>query len=196
MKALILGGCGKMGSLAAQDLIKSDDVTQVILADKNLDMAKVPDPVKKSNRVKVEYLDVTKSLRELVKAISANDIVINCAGPYSLFDPHTTVKAAIEAGVNYVDICDDFNATKNIFKLDQSAREAGVTICTGLGLLPGTTNILAKYGAAKLDVLDEISISAVIALLDPVGKAGISQALKFSVLQVRLLTPYHAMSRG
>ena len=177
MKALILGGCGKMGSLVGQDLIESDDVTRVILADINLDMAKVPEPVQKSHKVSVEYLDVTKSFPELVKAIRGNDIVINCVGPYSLFDPRTTVKAAIKAGVNYVDICDDFEATKKIFELDESARGAGVTICTGLGLGPGTTNILAKYGADKLDALDEIKIFAIIALLDPVGKAGISQAL-------------------
>jgi lysine 6-dehydrogenase len=177
VKALILGGCGKMGALVGQDLIKSDDVTQVILADINLDMAKVPEPVQKSPKVSVEYLDVTESFAELVKAIRGNDIVINCVGPYSAFDPHMTVKAAIEARVDYVDICDDFDATKRIFELDESATEAGVTVCTGLGIGPGTTNMLAKYGADKLDALDEIKILAIIALLDPVGKAGISQAL-------------------
>ena len=177
MKALILGGCGKMGSLVSQDLIKSEDVTEVILADINLDMAKVPEPVPESHKISVEYLDVTKSFPELVKAVRGSDIVINCVGPYSLFDPLTTVMAAIEAGVNYIDICDDFDATKKIFELDQPAKEAGVTICTGLGAGPGTTNMLAKYGADKLDAVDEIKIFAIIALLDPVGKAGISQAL-------------------
>lgn len=177
MKVLILGGCGKMGSFVVQDLIKSDGITRVVLADINLDMARVPEFVQKSPIVSVEYFDVTQSFQELVKAISQNDIVINCVGPYSLYDVCVTVKAAIEAGVNYVDICDDFNSTQKIFELDQTAREAGVSICTGLGLTPGTTNVLAKYGADKLEVLDEINVFAIIALLDPVGKAGISQAL-------------------
>lgn len=177
MRALILGGFGKIGFLVGQDLIKSNDVTKVTLADINLNMAKVPESMQKSNKVSVEYLDVNGSFSELVKAMRANDIVINCVGPYSVFDPCTTVKAAIEAGKNYVDVCDDFDATKKIFELDESAKEAGITICTGLGLGPGITNMLAKYGAEKLDEPDEIKILAIVALIDPIGKAGISQAL-------------------
>lgn len=176
MKVLILGGCGFCGSSIARDLIKSDEVTQIRLADINLDMAKVAESVQKSKKVSVEYLDVTKSYPDLVKAIRGNDIVINTVGPYPLFGT-TTIKAAIDARVNYLDICDDCSVTKEIFKLDESARKAGVSICTGMGWTPGLTNMLARYAADKLDSVDEIEIFFIIALVDPIGKAGLEQAM-------------------
>lgn len=176
MKALILGGCGFIGSSIARDLIKSDQVTQVTLADKKVDMAKVTSSVKTSPKVSVRHLDVMAPFADLVKAISGNDVVINCVGPYSE-DSINTVKAAIEAGVTYADVCDNCAITQKIFELDESAKKAGVGVCTGLGSSPGVTNILAKYGADKLDTVDEIDVFFVVALIDPIGTAGLTQAM-------------------
>lgn len=176
MKVIILGGCGFIGSSIARDLIKSERVMKVTLADKNTDMAKVADSVKASQKVTVKYLDVNTSFTDLVKTISGNDVVVNCVGPYSE-DSINTVKAAIEAGVTYTDVCDNCIVTKEVFKLDEAAKEAGVCVCTGLGSSPGVTNMLAKYGADKLDTVDEIDIFFVIALIDPIGTAGLVQAM-------------------
>lgn len=176
MRALILGGCGFIGSSIARDLIKSDDVAQVRLVDISLDMTKVAESVKTSQKVSTEYLDVAKSFSALVEMIKGNDVVINCVGPYSELSIDI-VKAAIEAGVDYVDVCDNCSVTKQIFELDALAKRAGVTICTGLGSSPGTTNMLAKYGADKLDAVDEIEVFFVIALINPIGRAGLTQAM-------------------
>lgn len=175
MKALILGGCGFIASSIARDLIKSDDVAQVILADINVDMAKVAESVQRSSKITMLNLDVN-DFPALVKAIRGNDIVLNCVGPYSESSINT-VKAAIEAGVTYTDVCDNCSITKKIFELDEPARKAGVTVCTGLGVSPGATNMLAKYGADKLDTVDEIGVYFVIALIDPIGTAGLTQAM-------------------
>ncbi len=176
MKILILGGCGFIGSSIARDLIKSDEVVQVTLADIKVDMAKVAESVQRSQKVSTEYLDVTGSFPDLVKAIRGNDVVINCVGPYSESSVDT-IKAAIEAGVNYADVCDNCSVTKSFFELDELAKKAGITVCTGLGSSPGTTNMLAKYGADKLDAVDEIGVFFVIALIDPIGTAGLTQAM-------------------
>jgi len=175
VKALILGGCGFIASSIARDLIKSDDVAQVILADINVDMAKVAESVQRSSKITMLNLDVN-DFPALVKAIRGNDIVLNCVGPYSESSINT-VKAAIEAGVTYTDVCDNCSITKKIFELDEPARKAGVTVCTGLGVSPGATNMLAKYGADKLDTVDEIGVYFVIALIDPIGTAGLTQAM-------------------
>ena len=175
MKALILGGCGFIASSIARDLIKSDDVAQVILADINVDMAKVAESVQRSSKITMLNLDVN-DFPALVKAIRGNDIVLNCVGPYSESSINT-VKAAIEAGVTYTDVCDNCSITKKIFELDETARKAGVTVCTGLGVSPGATNMLAKYCADKLDTVDEIGVYFVIALIDPIGTAGLTQAM-------------------
>jgi len=175
MKVLILGGCGYMGSSAARDLIKSDEVSQVVLVDKKMDMTKVHESVRNSKKISTLTLDIT-DFQALVRVIEGNDVVINTVGPYSRFGTQP-VKAAIAAGVNYVDICDDCNVTKQIFDLDESARKAGVSICTGFGGGPGITNIIAKYAADKLDKVDEIQIFWAVALNDPFGQAGLTQAM-------------------
>ena len=169
MKAIILGGCGDMGSSVARDLIKSDDVAEVILADKRIDMASVHESVRNSKKVSTQTLDVT-DFEALVKAIRGNDVVINIVGPYYKFGIQT-MKAAIKAGVNYIDICDDYDVTRDAFALDESARKAGVSICIGFGGAPGSTNMLAKYAADKLDEVDEIHILWAAGFNDPVGPA-------------------------
>ena len=176
MKVMILGGCGFIGSSIARDLIKSERVIEVTLVDKNTDMTKVANSVKTSHKVTVKHLDVNTSFAELVKTISGNDMVVNCIGPYSE-DSINTVKAAIEAGVTYTDVCDNCVITREIFKLDEAAKKAGVCVCSGLGSTPGVTNMLAKYGADKLDTVDEIGIFFIIALIDPIGTAGLIQAM-------------------
>ena len=176
MKVIILGGCGFIGSSIARDLIKSEQVTRVTLADKNTDMVKVADSVKASPKITVKHLDVNTSFADLVRTISGNDVVVNCVGPYSE-DSVNIVKAAIEAGVTYTDVCDNCAVTRKIFELDEAAKKAGVSVCTGLGSTPGVTNMLAKYGADKLEIVDEIDIFFIIALIDPIGTAGLTQAI-------------------
>jgi saccharopine dehydrogenase (NAD+, L-lysine-forming) len=175
MKVLILGGCGTQGSSAARELIKHEDVSQVILADKKVDLAKVHETVRSSEKISTLTLDVADSER-LVNIIIGNDVVINSVGPYWRFGVQT-VKAAIAAGVNYIDICDNCNVSKEIFELDESAKKAGVSICTGFGGSPGITNILAKYAADKLDEVDEIGVFWAVAVNDAFGVAGLTQAM-------------------
>ena len=175
MRVLILGGCGYMGSSTARDLIKHDEVSRVVLADKNVDMTDVHESVRTSDKISTLTLDVA-DYEMLVSTIRGHDVIINDVGPYSKFGVQT-VKAAMEAGVNYIDICDDCNVTTRIFELDESAKKAGVSICTGFGGSPGISNILAKYGADKLDKVDEIQVFWTVAVNDRYGLAGLTQAL-------------------
>lgn len=175
MKVLILGGCGHMGSSTARELIKHDEVSRIILADKKVDMSKVHESVQTSKKISSLVLDVAE-LETLVKTIKGNDVVINDTAPYSKFGI-STVKAAIEAGVSYIDICDDCRVTKKLFELDEAAKKANVSICTGFGGSPGITNVLAKYGANKLDEVEEIRVYWGVALSDPFGSTGRTQAL-------------------
>lgn len=167
MKALILGGCGTMGSSVARDLIKTDVVQQIILADKKIDMAKLHESVRTSKRISTQALDVT-DFDALVKIIKESDLVVNTVGPFYKFGVHI-IKAAIKAGTNYIDICDDYDATREALALDELARKAGISVCIGFGAGPGISNLLAKYAADKLDKVDEIKLYWAAGLNDPVG---------------------------
>jgi saccharopine dehydrogenase (NAD+, L-lysine-forming) len=96
--------------------------------------------------------------KKLTKAIEGSDVVLNCVGPFYKFGP-ATLKAAINAGVNYVDICDDIDATELQLKMDASARRAGISACIGMGSSPGVTNLLAKFTADHLlDSVESIDL--------------------------------------
>ena len=107
------------------------------------------------------------------------DVVANFVGPYwKLGAP--TISAAIEAGTNYVDICDDYDATEDLLALDEKAREAGITAIIGLGASPGVTNMAAKLGANNLEQVDEIEVKWIVSITD-VEELGASAAVEHAM---------------
>lgn len=67
-------------------------------------------------------------------------------------------RAAIRAGVNYLDLGGLHNTPKQL-ALDPEARAAGVTVVLGCGATPGVTNILTRRGADDLDTVEAIHIA-------------------------------------
>lgn len=168
MKAIILGGCGIMGSSAARDLIKGDDVEKVIIADRRVYMDNIHETVKTSPKVSFENVDVG-DFASLVKLLQGNDIVINCVGPFYRY-AIPVMKAALEAKINYIDIMDDYDTTARAFEeMDKPAQEAGLTIGVGFGGDPGFVNLEAAYACQKLDVVEEVNFLWAAALNDPQG---------------------------
>ena len=78
------------------------------------------------------------------------DIVVNTCGPYFKFGA-PILAAAISSGCNYIDICDDWEPTIDMMKLDAKAKSAGVTATIGLGASPGLTNLMALIAIGELD---------------------------------------------
>lgn len=169
MKVFVIGG-GWRGTDCISDLIKANIISQVTVGDKQIE--KVKERYAKQGidaKVSFERCDIYDH-DGLVRLIRGYDVAINCAGPFYLTAGKAT-KAAIEARVDYIDICDDVEGTQQTIALDQEARKAGVTVITGLGIDPGTCTMLAKYGANKLDKVDKIAIRWVASLVDPAGFA-------------------------
>ena len=108
----------------------------------------------------------------MVKAFKDVNVVINTAGPfYKTAVP--VARAAVEAKVNYIDICDDYEGTQILFNsdIDKMAKEAGITVLTGMGSDPGTNNILVKWYADRLDKVDEIYLYWVVSIAELAGAA-------------------------
>ncbi len=149
-KVIVLGGCGAVGSNAVQTLVKTDTFSEVVIGDYNIEkaeqMSKELGP--KASAKKFDAMD-PQSCKDV---ITDCDLVLNCVGPF-----YSTVKtiltAAIESGINYVDVCDDPDVTLEILGLDQAAKNADITALIGMGASPGITNLLAKM--ASDDFLDE-----------------------------------------
>ncbi|HIC85271.1 MAG TPA: NAD-dependent epimerase/dehydratase family protein, partial [Desulfobacterales bacterium] len=156
MRALIMGGAGGMGQGVGRDLVKQDEVEKVILADLYPDPERLAPKLRESGKVSLVKIDINDH-GTMVSAFKEVDVVINCAGPfYKTAVP--VAKAAVDARVNYIDICDDYQGTEILFnsEIDQLAREAGITVLTGMGSDPGTNNVLVKWYAEQLDSIEEV----------------------------------------
>jgi len=172
MKALVMGGTGGMGQGVARDLIKQEQITQVILGDINTDPERVQEKLRASEKVSLVRIDVNDH-PGMVSAIRDVDVVVNCAGPFYK-TAVAVARAAVEAKVNYIDICDDYEAVPVLFSsadIDTAAKEAGITVLTGMGSDPGTNNVLVKWYANQLDRVDEIHLFWVVSIAELAGAA-------------------------
>ncbi|MGD8740323.1 MAG: saccharopine dehydrogenase NADP-binding domain-containing protein [Desulfobacterales bacterium] len=171
MRALIIGGVGGMGQGVARDLIKQEKVTSVILADLFPDPQRLSTKLRENEKTELVKMDVNDH-ESMVNAFKEVNVVINTAGPfYKTAVP--VAKAAVAAKVNYIDICDDYEGTEILFnsEIDNLAREAGITVLTGMGSDPGTNNVLVKWYADRLDEVDDIYLYWVVSIAELAGAA-------------------------
>ncbi|MEM1658098.1 MAG: saccharopine dehydrogenase NADP-binding domain-containing protein [Candidatus Jordarchaeales archaeon] len=149
MKACVLG-CGTVGGTVAMILGGSELFDEIVLGDIRVEAAKRIVPFCKC-KTEAKRVDVNNK-NSLKKFMRGADVILNCTGPFYEYGPKV-LRAAIEAGVNYVDVCDDLDATLEQLKMDEDAKKAGVTALIGMGSSPGLANVIAKYCAENL--LDE-----------------------------------------
>jgi len=171
MRALIIGGVGGMGQGVARDLVKQEQVSDVILADLYPDPERLSAKLRESEKTTLVKMDVNDH-DAMVTAFRDVNVVINTAGPfYKTAVP--VAKAAVEAKVNYIDICDDYEGTEILFnsEIDQLAKAAGITVLTGMGSDPGTNNVLVKWYADRLDEVDDIYLYWVVSIAELAGAA-------------------------
>jgi saccharopine dehydrogenase (NAD+, L-lysine-forming) len=153
----VLGGCGTVGSIAVRTLTELGDFSEIIVAD--IDTARADWLVEDIGEDCLSSVscDATdpRSIKEVIKG---SDVVLNCAGPFYVLAP-LILKAVIEAGIDYVDVCDDVDATIEILKLDKAAKRAGVSALIGMGSSPGVANLLVRFCAEQmLEEVDSIDI--------------------------------------
>lgn len=150
-KTVLLLGAGAMGTVAAQTVSSFDEVETLLVA--SLKRDEVEKTVRQCRGdVRAETIDVTDH-DALVALMGRADVVLNCVGPFFRFGV-PILTAAIAAGVDYLDICDDPQPTKTMLDLDAKAREAGVTAIVGMGASPGINNLLGARVVERLDAVD------------------------------------------
>jgi len=169
VKILIVGGCGKQAEPAINYLLEAKEFTDVIIGDINIGAANELVKVLQSPKASALHIDILNH-RALVDAIKSVDLVLNASGPYYKLGLKV-LKAAIEAGKDYVDYCDDVEPTLEMLKLSDEAAKKGITAIVGLGASPGYTNLLAMQGAEQLDQVDEVNMYWNIAKSEPEGPA-------------------------
>ncbi len=156
-KVTVLGGGGSVGSVAAKIIASSGVFSDVVIADINLEEAKKVAGEIGGGNVSAVRFDAN-SAESIKSAVKGSSVVLNCVGPFYRFGP-PIMKAVIGCGINYVDICDDLDATEKLLDMDKEAKKAGVLSLIGMGSSPGMANVLVRYCAeSMLDAMESVDI--------------------------------------
>ena len=154
MKAVVLGA-GLMGKQAARDLVADEAVECVFLADRNIVQAELFRKQLGSSKLEIVMMDASDD-KALTAAISKGDVVINAL--FYTFNEKVAA-AALKYGVHSVDLGGHIGgATDAVLELHEKAQQKGITLIPDLGVAPGMINILAGYGASKLDQVSDIRL--------------------------------------
>jgi lysine 6-dehydrogenase len=154
MRIIVLGGCGAMGSEATRDLARTSDFEEIVIADADLERAQMLAAELGGDRVRAVRADAGDEVA-LTKTLRGFDVLANCTIYHFGL---VATRAAINAGVNYLDLGGLFNTPRQL-ELDEAARRAGVTVCLGCGATPGVSNLMVRQAADQLERLDEVHIA-------------------------------------
>ena len=166
MDILVIGGSGKIGATVAWDLVKSNDVNVVGLVDRRADALERTKAWINNPKIKAHVLDIADT--QAVKSLMGKYDV----GVITLPDRKTSykvVETAIAAGLNIVDILEEYHRRPDPYEIEgleipngmsiddygewlhKQAVERGVTFLDGMGFAPGISNITVGEGIRKLD---------------------------------------------
>jgi saccharopine dehydrogenase-like NADP-dependent oxidoreductase len=173
MEIAVLGGAGGIGSAVVLDLLASSDARVRIVDIREEEAKEFAEGL--GNRVKVAVADAGRP-RTLVRALEGASACVNCIGPFYRFAV-MVARAALDAGVNGVDICDDYTPVGGLMALDELARQRNLRYVTGVGWSPGITNLLALKGADRMDRVERVDIRWAGSVADVTGPAAIKHLL-------------------
>jgi lysine 6-dehydrogenase len=155
MKMLVLGA-GLQGCACAYDLLQSESVSQVTLADLRPDdlppfLASQGDW---GGRLKTVRLDVTDPVA--VQETLRGHTSVMSAIPY--YYNGSMARAAVEAGCHFSDLGGNTEIVFEQKKLHEQARARGLSVIPDCGLAPGMVNILAAEGIRRLDRAEMVKV--------------------------------------
>ncbi|MDI3270316.1 MAG: saccharopine dehydrogenase NADP-binding domain-containing protein [Bacillota bacterium] len=145
MSILLLGATGAMGQAAAR-FLAAEDVPFTLAGRDREKLSRLRAKLGKGETA-VVALEDEQALRQ---AMRNHRVVAGAAGPFYRWEGYLG-RLALEEGVHYISICDDYDGAQALLDLHEEARAKGLTLITGMGWTPGLTNLAALLGAQELD---------------------------------------------
>jgi lysine 6-dehydrogenase len=143
-----------MGRVIVHDLARSAGVSQVTVADLDVEGArKVADQFDAKSDVRAVSADVgTKAFQDVLEG---HDV---CVASVAYRLNPLIAEACLGARCGYVDLGGLFHVARQTLLYDGRFRESGLTGVTCVGGSPGITNLLAVVGAREMDAVHEVHV--------------------------------------
>ncbi len=148
-KFVVLGGCGAIGRVVVRDLFESHRQNRILIADYNEKAAREYARSFHSRRVVGRFADAR------CLDLRGHTVVINCT--QHDFNLHV-MRAALQAGVHYLDLGGLFHWTRRQLKLNRQFKRAGLTAILGMGCAPGITNVMTRAAVERLGGAKSVKI--------------------------------------
>ena len=157
-KVLIIGGCGRIGSSIARDVLNHTD-TEVTITGRT---RKSGMTALKRLGAKVHFqgLDLANQ-QQLNQAVSKADLVIHSAGPFHERDT-SVLQTCIDQQVNYIDVSDERRFTRRALAWHEAATKANITAIINAGVFPGISNSMVRKGVESFDQADSVQLSYIV----------------------------------
>ncbi len=175
MRVLVLGAAGRTGREVSARLRGTRGVTRLYLSDRDAEALCKATSYLAGAPVSLRYLDVEDE-DCLMERVSEADMVVGCAGPSHILEERVA-RAVVEAGRDYITLCDEPEAALALRELGPLAARKGVRILCGAGLTPGISNLLACRAAARLDEVHSVSIAWCLRLSSRLGPATLAHLM-------------------
>ncbi len=158
-KILVIGGSGEFGSRLVRGLIGQTDL-DVIIAGRDASRAEVlarqlADD-KTPTRIGTASIDNATVTAEQLRATGAF-VVVDAAGPFQ-GNGGRLVRAAIAAGLHYVDLADGRDFVAGFSRFDKEARAAGIVALCGASSTPALSNAVLDRITRHWRRIDSVEI--------------------------------------
>lgn len=172
MKIAVLGGYGVFGSRLADLLMR--DGHDVIVVGRNQAAAQAC-----ATKIGAVSLAMDRAGDLAPLWALQPDVVVDCAGPFHAYgdDPYRFAKAAIRAGVHYLDLADDAAFCAGIATLDDDAKAAGVFVLSGMSSVPALSSAVVAALTEGVDAVDHIETAILPGNRAPRGQAVVDSIL-------------------
>jgi hypothetical protein len=139
-RVLIIGGYGNFGGYIARALSLDSNIVLLIGGRSAEKATAFAAGLAAANAAEGHALDIDGDLAAAFAGMRP-DLVIHTTGPFQPQD-HRVARAAIAAGIDYLDLADSRDFVARIGELDAAARAAGVAVVTGASSVPCLTAAL------------------------------------------------------
>ena len=95
-------------------------------------------------------VDLEAGIDSLVAVVRGVKLVVHTAGPFQGCTQPDLLRACIEAGVPYCDVCDEFALSRHAKELSSEAATAGIPAVVSCGIWPGVSALMAIEAVQQL----------------------------------------------